>query len=290
MARIRSIKPDFFRHGGLFDAEKESGFPLRVAFAGLWTSADRDGRFQWRPRELKLDCLPHDEVDFSRVLDALGTRGFIRKYRVDGVDYGFIPSWHEHQVINNRESASTLPEPIESSIESATWTREARDVDASFTREARDDHAGTGEGKGREGKYSEAKASAAAPQQPIPAKPLTAKEKLWATGIALMGEKSRAHIGRLVATYGEDVVAEAMGAAIDAEPGDPKAWIVKACESAAKRKPSREKTPEADLLDDPRPRWALDAGFANRFEANNDRCYEHNASQFRGGKRVEQAA
>lgn len=73
MARIRTIKPEFFRHAGLFDLEQETGLPLRVAFAGLWTAADREGRFAWKPRELKLDCLPFDLVDFSRVLDALST-------------------------------------------------------------------------------------------------------------------------------------------------------------------------------------------------------------------------
>ena len=101
MARIRSIKPAFFRHARLFDAEKETGLPLRVAFAGLWTAADREGRFEWAPRELKLDALPYDDVDFSRVLDALWTRGHIGKYESEGREYGYIPSWEDHQVINN---------------------------------------------------------------------------------------------------------------------------------------------------------------------------------------------
>jgi hypothetical protein len=126
MARIRTIKPAFFRHGALFDAEKASGLPLRIAFAGLWTAADREGRFKWQPRELKLDCLPYDDVDFSRVLDALVTGGWLVRYEVDGVKYGAIPSWKDHQVINNREMASDIPEPNENN----TLTREARVVDA----------------------------------------------------------------------------------------------------------------------------------------------------------------
>ncbi|WGR74322.1 MULTISPECIES: hypothetical protein [unclassified Bradyrhizobium] len=145
MARIRSIKPDFFRHEALYEAEKTTGMPLRVAFAGLWTAADREGRFRWAPRALKLDCLPYDDVDFSRVLDALATRGFIVKYRVDGTDYGHIPSFTQHQVINNRESQSTLPQPTE---ENEISTREARVEHASPTPLVQDQ----GEGKGREGK------------------------------------------------------------------------------------------------------------------------------------------
>lgn len=113
MARIRTIKPEFFRHSGLYDAEKESGIPLRVAYAALFTVADREGRFRWRPRELKLDCLPHDDVDFSRVLDALATRGFIVKYTSEDEHFGYIPTFKEHQVINNRERDSSLPNPLD---------------------------------------------------------------------------------------------------------------------------------------------------------------------------------
>jgi hypothetical protein len=147
MARIRTIKPDFFRHEGLFEAERETGLPIRVAFAGLWTAADREGRFRWSARALKLDCLPYDDVDFARVLDALWTRGWLVKYVVSGSEFGWIPTWHTHQVINNRERASDLPEPNEINV----VTREPRVVDATVARLV---HL-QGEGKGRERKGRE---------------------------------------------------------------------------------------------------------------------------------------
>ena len=68
--RIRTVKPEFFTHEGLFELEKETGLPIRVAFAGLWCAADREGRFKWEPRRLGVQILPYDQVDFSRVLDA----------------------------------------------------------------------------------------------------------------------------------------------------------------------------------------------------------------------------
>lgn len=116
MARIRTVKPDFFRHYGLYKAEQETSFPLRVAFAGLWTAADREGRFRWKAEALKLDCLPYDNLDFSRVLDALMTRGFIEQYTVGNEVYGWIPSFLKHQVINNRERPSELPNPLDTTI------------------------------------------------------------------------------------------------------------------------------------------------------------------------------
>lgn len=149
MARIRTIKPAFFRHVDLFDAERETGLPLRVAFAGLWTVCDREGRFCWEPRTLKLDCLPHDDVDFSRVLDALTTRGFVVRYVVDGRHYGYVPTFLKHQIINNREAPSDLPEPNENN----TLTRAPRVDDACPTPLNLDQGEGKGreqEGKGRE--------------------------------------------------------------------------------------------------------------------------------------------
>lgn len=111
MGRIRTVKPDLFRHEALFEAERTTGLPLRLAFIGLFTVADREGRFRWKPRVLTLDVLPFDGLDFEAVLQGLAAHGFIQKYTVDGEPFGFIPSWRRHQVINNRESHSTLPSP-----------------------------------------------------------------------------------------------------------------------------------------------------------------------------------
>ncbi len=139
--RIRTIKPEFFTHEGIFEAEKESSLPLRIAFIGLWCAADREGRFKWEPRRLGIQILPYDEIDFSRVLDALTTRGFVVKYESQGMFFGYIPSFTKHQVINNRESDSSIPNPL---IENG--------VDACPTRATRVDHGCKGEGKGKEGK------------------------------------------------------------------------------------------------------------------------------------------
>lgn len=149
MARIRSIKPQFFRHRRLFVAEQESGLPLRVAFAGLWTCADREGRFRWEPDELKLDCLPYDQVDFSRVLHALFTRGFIVRYASGEREYGVIPGFTDHQIVNNREAASIIPEPPDNIDELIDKEKE---IDASCTRDPRDTFLIKGKGKEQEGK------------------------------------------------------------------------------------------------------------------------------------------
>lgn len=137
--RIRTVKPEFFLHEDLYELEKETGLPIRISFAGLWCAADREGRFKWEPRRLGIQILPYDQIDFSRVLDALTTRAFILKYRVCDECFGVIPTFGKHQVINNRERDSELPEPTD-----------YENIDASTTRQPRVAHASKAEGKGRE--------------------------------------------------------------------------------------------------------------------------------------------
>ena len=111
MSRIRTVKPELFKHEELFKAEINSNLPLRLAFTGLFTCCDREGRFKWRAGRLKLDVLPYDKVDMAAVLDQLAYYGFIKKYEHQGQWYGYIPTWSKHQKINNRETASDIPAP-----------------------------------------------------------------------------------------------------------------------------------------------------------------------------------
>ena len=200
MARIRSIKPEFFRHAGLYDAERETGLPLRVAFAGLWTCADRDGRFRWRPRELKLDCLPFDDVDFSRVLDALTTRGFLVRYACQDEEFGCIPSFKRHQVINNKERQSDLPAP-EDGQDTNDLTRAPRVNDACPTPL----NLSQGEGKGREEEGKEASEPKEGSGGRPPPSPVDQKAELFRRAQEVLGKGSGGLVVKLIrANGGED--------------------------------------------------------------------------------------
>jgi hypothetical protein len=198
MARIRTVKPDLFKHEDLFDLEMATGLPLRLAFIGMFTVCDREGRFVWRPRTLKTDVLPHDSLDFSRVLDALASCGFIRKYTVDGVEYGVIPSFGRHQVINNKESRSGLPEPDENSFESVSYIPDQRVDHATRTRI----NLTQGEGKGKEGKGREEEGEGgcdgAAPPTPAASLPIVRQktEKEPAPTTAIWSAYANAYMNR----------------------------------------------------------------------------------------------
>ncbi len=150
MARIRTIKPQFFLHEGLFDLERETKLPIRLSFVGLWCQADREGRFAWRPRALGAQILPYDKLDFSRVLHALTTRGFLVRYASNGSEFGWIPTFKKHQIVNNRESDSDLPDPNSSACQIITSTRDARVPDASQSYLSGREQEGKGTGREQE--------------------------------------------------------------------------------------------------------------------------------------------
>jgi hypothetical protein len=145
MTRIRTVKPELFSHEALFEAEQQTKLPLRLAFIGLLTCCDREGRFRWRPRQLKLNILPYDDsIDFEAVLEALVVYGFVVKYQVDNQYYGYFPSWHKHQRVNNKEAESDLPAVSDDQIISVlhtSSTREPREAHACVTRESSVKHA-----------------------------------------------------------------------------------------------------------------------------------------------------
>lgn len=113
MSRKRLISPGFFINADLYDAEVETGLPLRIAYAGLWTVTDRRGVFKWS-RNLKPYILPYDPCDVLACLEAFERIGLVRSYEVEGKKFGYIPTFAAHQTFHQRERASTDPAPPES--------------------------------------------------------------------------------------------------------------------------------------------------------------------------------
>lgn len=144
-SRIRTVKPEALLDEDLWDLEHESGYPIFRAFIGLWCYADREGRFDWRPRPLGAVILPYwdgvvrcrdcgevvEEADFSRVLDALVTRGFLVRYASGTRDdttpgcreHGAVRTFKAHQAINGKEADSKLPDPDDCEVIPGTWER-----------------------------------------------------------------------------------------------------------------------------------------------------------------------
>lgn len=124
MARIRTVKPEFFRHELLQDLEitHPKNRPMLV-FAGLWGHCDKVGRFVWKPRQLKLDILPFLDFDMAETLSLLEKAGLVQKYVVGDSEYGWIPTFKDHQRIGGKEATEGErypPPPDKSRFKSKT--------------------------------------------------------------------------------------------------------------------------------------------------------------------------
>jgi hypothetical protein len=108
MARIRTIKPEFFTSSDIVSLT-----PLaRLFYIALWCEADREGRLNWNSKTFKMRYLPADNCNIDVLADELVNAKLIELYDIDGRVYGEILSFKNHQVINNREAESIIPSRV----------------------------------------------------------------------------------------------------------------------------------------------------------------------------------
>lgn len=109
MARIRTIKPEFFTSLTIADLTPEQ----RLTFIGLWTHVDDAGRCVDDPRLIKAAIWPLDDrtaADIEIDLKALTESSLITRYTLNRKRYLAVTNWDEHQRIN-RPTPSKLPAP-----------------------------------------------------------------------------------------------------------------------------------------------------------------------------------
>lgn len=142
MARIRTIKPDYYKSLDTADWSL-------LAFAlgpGLLCHCDDDGRAIADPRLLASELGPiRDEVTPESVaacLDEWAASGFLELYEVDGRPYLQVRKWEDHQRIN-RPTPSKLPPPEDADTPHERLTESAVSNPSLLT--------GGKEGKGKEG-------------------------------------------------------------------------------------------------------------------------------------------
>jgi len=154
MARIRTIKPEFF----LDDELAELPIVSRMLFIGLWTLCDCEGRLEDRPKRIKAQILPFDDCDVSAALDGLHEAGFVVRYESAGGKYISVPNFRKHQRLSGIEaqSRSAIPPP-ERAKEAQEIAIEAIEKQSRSNEEA----ASVQEGKGRERKGKDVNPSGA---------------------------------------------------------------------------------------------------------------------------------
>lgn len=215
MARIRTIKPDFWTSEQIVECSPIA----RLLFVGLWNFVDDGGAMPLSPRRIKMQIFPGDDFDLSTLcgwLAELRTAGLIATYRAAGGRFLAVTGW-KHQRIERPTIAhpqagdpGSVPDDDPISPDDRRTIVEHSPND----RRAVDDHS-TPEGNGREGNKTKPSARRIARPSPMPETPDGVDPDAWAkwdayrkakSGKAWTDEARRLSAGKLRA-FGADALA-----------------------------------------------------------------------------------
>lgn len=110
MARIRSIKPEFWSSEQVMDCSTTT----RLLFIGMWNFCDDAGRLPNKPRQIKASVFPGDDIsatDIHGMIQELSRNGLIKLYTVEEQSYLSVTGWG-HQRIDKPQKPK-YPDPRE---------------------------------------------------------------------------------------------------------------------------------------------------------------------------------
>jgi len=111
MARIRTLKPEFFQDEDLANCSPHA----RLLAIALLQLCDANGVFRHIPMQIHAHAFPWEaEVNTQALLKELHEVGYAYLYRVDGKEYGLVPGFCRHQRLQGRESQSEGQYPLPS--------------------------------------------------------------------------------------------------------------------------------------------------------------------------------
>jgi hypothetical protein len=109
------VKPEFW----IDEKIVELPMPARLLFIGLWNFADDQGYIDDKPRRIKMQVFPGDDVDVEKLLAELLLAGLLTAYDSPVGPVLHIRNWDKHQKVDRasaaRFDASTLvvrPAPL----------------------------------------------------------------------------------------------------------------------------------------------------------------------------------
>jgi hypothetical protein len=95
MARIRTIKPDFWTD----DRVGECSVSARLLFVATWNFADDHGGLDRSAKQLKAQAFPYDNIDCEPLVQELLQARLLIEYEVDGKKYLHIKGFRTHQKV-----------------------------------------------------------------------------------------------------------------------------------------------------------------------------------------------
>lgn len=93
MARIRSVHPGLFTDEAFMSASPMA----RLLMIGLWTEADDNGIFEWKPVVIKARIFPADACDAASLLEEICSLGSVKRFEIANKPYGAIKNFCKFQ-------------------------------------------------------------------------------------------------------------------------------------------------------------------------------------------------
>lgn len=106
MARIRTIKPDFWTDEKLAECSPSA----RLLFVGMLNFSDDYGNLPRSSKKLKMQIFPSDSIDCEKLVLEIFKNGLAREYETNGDKFIHIKGFLKHQKID-KPTKSNIPSP-----------------------------------------------------------------------------------------------------------------------------------------------------------------------------------
>jgi hypothetical protein len=174
MARIRSVHPGLFTDEAFMSLSMEA----RVLIIGIWTEADDNGVFEWKPITLKARILPADNVDTVTLLAELARLDFVNRFENGASTYGAVRNFHKYQRPKKPKIKYVLPDELRTYV--GIRSGDVSEVENQFpTEEELPSQREEGGGRLEEDDVSSLRSEARARENEIERKPQARLTDLW---------------------------------------------------------------------------------------------------------------
>jgi len=112
MARIRTIKPDFWKD---YDLATQHSRDARLLYIGMWNFADDHGVLEGPPERIKAEIFPYESVNVRKLLSELIQSKRVLEYQSENSTYFWLTKLNKHQKLD-RPRESNLPMPSDEII------------------------------------------------------------------------------------------------------------------------------------------------------------------------------
>ena len=130
MARIRTVKPEFFQHEEMASLSPHA----RLLAIALLQIADRFGRLRWVPMAIHAHAFPYEpKVKIEALASELESIGYLKRWQAIGKSWAWIVAFQSHQVITGTETKNKIrtPEPPEN-LNDLGWNANGMPVDSQW--------------------------------------------------------------------------------------------------------------------------------------------------------------